>query len=177
MNNEDGSLGWHPENLGETAYEQDYTYDDETGEVLYEKDSKGNFVLDKAGNQKPLMRTILDENGQPIPIKGRRTNAHGGNTALGVGEAMWNDLTMGGYDAMRGNLGGVADFADMVGVGGDWSRSVRRNAREYVDNRDGAVDLDPLGTGALSESITNKIFDAYNSFMYPRQNQQSPDSL
>jgi hypothetical protein len=179
---EDGSFGWHPENFGKTSYEMDYEYDDD-GEVMYQKDSSGNPVLDRNGKPKPLMRTRLDENGNPIPVKMRRAGGFGGEAggamakAAGITEAIGNDLTMGGYDAFRANLGGVADLADMVGVGGQWSKDVRRNARIYVDNRDGAVDVDPLSVGAFSEALSGKIFDAYNRFMYPRQEQQSPNSL
>lgn len=179
---EDGSFGWHPESFGQTQYEMEYETD-EDGNIAYKKDVSGNLVMGKNGKPIPLMRTILDENGKPIPVKNRRAGGFGGEAggglakAAGIGEAVWNDLTAGGYDAMRANLGGVADLADMIGVGGDWSRAVRRNAREYVDNRDGAVDSDPLGAGSLAEAITNKIFNAYNGYMYPQQDQQNPNSL
>jgi hypothetical protein len=165
-----GSLGWHPENFGKTMYEMDYEYDEE-----------GNQIMGKDG--KPLMRTRLDENGNPIPIKNKRATAFGGEAggawakAAGVGEAVWNDLTAGGYDAMRANLGGVADMAEMIGLGGDWSRAVRQNARQYVDNRDGAVDSDPFGVGHYMESLSGKVFDAYNRMRYGDPRQSNANSL
>jgi hypothetical protein len=83
--------------------------------------------------------------------KGRRANAWGGNgmgsRLAGAGEATLNSLTMGGYDAMRANI-----------WGGD----------EYMRQRGGAVDADPLNAGYAAEGLTDKLFGLWNDWRNPK---------
>jgi hypothetical protein len=116
------------------------------GETEYEVDEFGN--------------AIIGPDGQPIAVKGRRGKAHD-NRALGALEAFGNTLASGGYDAFRANSG-FADMAEMVGLGGQWSRDAKRNAREYVAQRGGAVDADPLNVGKLAEWVTTQAFNFFD---------------
>lgn len=83
--------------------------------------------------------------------KGRRANAWGGDgigsRIAGGGEAFFNGLTGGGYDAMRANI-----------WGGD----------EYVKQRGGNIEKDPLNAGKFAEWASGKAFQAWDDFWNPR---------
>jgi hypothetical protein len=140
--------------------------EDDYERPILDPDGNDTFELDENGEE------LLDENGYPIQrfekkssYKGMRSKATGSKVA-GVAEAVTNDLMVGGYDAFKGNHG-FADMAEMFGLGGEWSREARRNARAYVAQRPN-IDTDSLGAGALMEGVANRAFEAYNNFRNPK---------
>ena len=149
------------ENFGENEM-----IDDQDNPIL-NPDGTESYELDENGEE------LLDENGDRIQrfekksrFKGVRSAALG-SRGFGVGEAILDDLMIGGYDAFKGNSG-FAEAAQMFGLGGDWSREVIDNARKYVADRQDVVQTDPLGTGAIAEVATRRINDIYNDFKYPK---------
>ena len=79
--------------------------------------------------------------------KGRRANAWGGtglaSRAAGGAEAFLNGITGGGYDAMRANT-----------WGGD----------EYVKQRGGKIEKDPLNAGKFAEWASGKLFKKWDDY-------------
>ena len=87
--------------------------------------------------------------------KGKRANAHKwagetGSRYVGAAEALLNNLSAGGYDAMRANM-----------WGGD----------DYIAQRGGVVDVDPLGAGNAAENLSDKIFGLWNDWRNPKSPQ------
>ena len=172
---------WNPytalfdkENFGKTEMEddEDSPMMDKDGNPVYQVDKDGNDVYYTDDNGEP----ILDEDGkkQRLPkfnqksrFKGVRTAANNGSMALGIGEAVIDDLSVGGWDAFQGNHG-FADLADMFGLGGDWAKETRRNAQKYVADRQGIVDTDPLGVGGLAERTTGRVVEIIDDIKYPK---------
>ena len=171
---------WNPytaifdrENFGKNEMEddQDSPMMDKDGNPIYQTDKDGNEVYYTDENNQP----ILDEDGkkQRLPkfnqksrFKGVRTAATG-SQAFGIGEAIIDDLSVGGWDAYHGNHG-FADMADMFGLGGEWSKEARRNAQKYVADRQGVVNTDPLGVGAIAEATTGRINEIIDDIRYPK---------
>ena len=86
--------------------------------------------------------------------KGKRANAHQwagkeGSRYIGAAEAMLNNLSVGGYDAMRANM-----------WGGD----------DYIAQRGGVVDADPLGAGSLGESLGDRFWGWLDEVRNPKSN-------
>jgi len=79
--------------------------------------------------------------------KGRRANAWGGNglasRAAGGAEAFLNGISGGGYDAMRANI-----------YGGD----------EYVKQRGGKIEKDPLNAGKFAEWASGALFKKWDDY-------------
>lgn len=79
--------------------------------------------------------------------KGRRANAWGGtglaSRAAGGAEAFLNGISGGGYDAMRANT-----------WGGD----------EYVKQRGGKIEKDPLNAGKFAEWASGKLFKKWDDY-------------
>ena len=157
---------WNPLSpLAGRSYGTNDQEDDYDSPIL-NPDGSQSYELDENGEE------LLDEDGEPIArynqkssYKGMRSKATGSKVA-GVAEAVTNDLMVGGYDAFKGNHG-FADMAEMIGLGGEWSKEARRNARAYVAQRPN-IDTDSLGAGALMEGIAGRAFEAYDNWKYPK---------
>ena len=172
---------WNPytalfdkENFGKTEMEDDEDSPmlDEDGNPVYQVDKDGNDVYYTDDNGEPILDKMgrkerLPKFNQKSRFKGVRTAANNGSMALGIGEAVIDDLSVGGWDAYRGNHG-FADLADMFGLGGDWAKETRRNAQKYVADRQGIIETDPLGVGGLAERMTGRVAEVIDDIKYPK---------
>ena len=101
--------------------------------------------------------------GEDSGMKGLRGKALDSRLG-GATEALGNNLTAGGYDAVRANLGVIGDLP----MPRSWSQAIKKNANAYTAERGGVVNADPFGSGRLMESLAGQVFDAIDEWKYPR---------